>query len=70
MERTDLSITLEIAGDIKSIGYQEYLFLLGQALMQLSESASDMNKREESERWESRSAEVDELVANDVIKHY
>ena len=67
--KTNLTTVLGIASDIERIGYLEYLFTVAQALMQLSESADDMNKRKESERWESRSVNIDEVVANDVLRY-
>jgi len=69
-ESTNLDIILKIASTIQQLGYIEYLSLFSHALVQLSESANDMNKKEESEKWESRSVEVDELIAHDIKKRY
>lgn len=65
-DKVNLDLVLEMQRDIERLGYDEYLRLLSHALMGLSESADKMNKREVSERWEGRSAMVDELIANDV----
>jgi len=70
MSKNNLDLVKEMASDIKKLGFDEYLRLLSYALLQLSESAEKMNKREESERWEMRSLEVDGLTAWEINTFY
>lgn len=65
-ERDNLNIVKETAFLIERIGYWEYLRLLTHSLMQLSDSAHEINKKVESEAWESRACEIDEVIAKDV----